>query len=321
MHQERKPRVQIVTPVFNTAEFLSECIESVLAQTFTEFKYLIVDNASTDDSLTIARSYQQKDERIRVIACTDHFPQIPNYNRALRQVDTSFEYCKVVSADDILYKNCLDEMVALAETDPRIAIVGSYTILQNRVFLDGLDYRERNLDGKDLCKRYFFGGNYIFGSPSTCLYRMNQVSRMEKFYVESSPFSDADAACRILMDERFGFVHQVLSVARQDPESITAGWDGYGSEVATRRVMVEKYGPKIFSDEEFRAIRNRLRRLHRCAVGKGTLKLLGNRFFDFHRQALESAGMRLTAWDIFLGTWMALFLGIMEIGSIVGRRI
>lgn len=318
--RKRKPRVYIVTPVFNTAEFLSECIESVLAQTFTEFEYLIVDNASTDDSLAIARSYQQKDERIRVVASTDHLPQMPNYNRALRQIDTTFDYCKVVQADDVIYDNCLDEMVSLAETDSRISIVGAYTILENRVFLDGLDFRERNLDGKDVCRRYFFGGNYIFGSPTTCLYRMDQVSRMEKFYAENSPFADADAAFRILRDERFGFVHQVLSVARIYPESITVGWSGYGSDVTTQRVMVEKYGPKILSDKEYRVIGNKLRWRHRIALGRGALKLLGKPFFDFQRQALESAGMRFTAWDIFLGIWMALILGIIDIGSIIRRR-
>jgi glycosyltransferase involved in cell wall biosynthesis len=321
MSNKRKPRVYIVTPVYNTAEFLSECIESVLAQTFTDFEYLIVDNASTDDTLAIAKSYEQKDERIRVMPCSDHLPQTPNYNRALRQIDTSFDYCKVLCADDVIQKNCLDEMVSLAETDPRIAIVGSYTILQNRVFLDGLDYRETNLDGKSLCRRYLLGGKYIFGSPSTCLYRMNQVSGVEKFYPENSPFSDADKAFQILLEERFGFVHQVLSMARVDPESITGGWKGYGSDVTTRRIMLEKYGPKILSDAELRALRTRLRWLHRAAVGKGTLKLLGKKFFDFHRQALESAGMRLTARDIFLGTWMAAILGIMDSGAIIRRRM
>jgi len=321
MDQKRKPRVYVVTPVYNTEEFLSECIESVLAQTFADFEYLIVDNASTDDSLAIARSYQEKDERIRVVACTDHLPQMPNYNRALRHIDTKFDYCKVMQADDVIYENCLNEMVAIAETDPRIAIVGAYTVLQNRVFLDGLDFRERNLDGKDVCKRYFFGGNYILGSPTTCLYRMNQISQLENFYAENSPFADADAAFRILLDGRFGFVHQVLSVSREYPESITASWDGYGSDVTLQRVMVEKYGSEVLSDKECRAIGNRLRWRHRRAVGKGVLKLLGKSFFDFQRQALESAGIRLTAWDIFLGVWMALILGVIDIGSIIRRRM
>ncbi|HWH03492.1 MAG TPA: glycosyltransferase family 2 protein, partial [Gemmatimonadales bacterium] len=61
------PLVSVVTPVYNTGKYLAECIESVLAQTFTDFEYVILDNASTDDSPEIIARYARRDPRIRVV--------------------------------------------------------------------------------------------------------------------------------------------------------------------------------------------------------------------------------------------------------------
>ena len=52
-----QPLVSVVTPVYNGAEYLVECIESVVNQTYANWEYVIVDNCSTDDTLAIARRY------------------------------------------------------------------------------------------------------------------------------------------------------------------------------------------------------------------------------------------------------------------------
>ena len=66
MSTRNEPLVSVVTPVYNGADFLEECIESVLKQTYGNFEYLIVNNCSKDRTLDIALSYAQKDSRIRV---------------------------------------------------------------------------------------------------------------------------------------------------------------------------------------------------------------------------------------------------------------
>ncbi len=94
-----KPFVSVVTPFYNTAGYLRECIESVLSQTYTNFEYLLVDNQSTDGSASIAAEYAAKDERVRVIRNPKFVGQVPNYNGALRHVDSTARYVKVVQAD------------------------------------------------------------------------------------------------------------------------------------------------------------------------------------------------------------------------------
>lgn len=60
--------VSIIIPVYNAEPFLRECIDSVLAQTFTDWELILVDDASTDRSLEICRAYAADDHRIKVIA-------------------------------------------------------------------------------------------------------------------------------------------------------------------------------------------------------------------------------------------------------------
>ena len=59
--------VSVVTPFYNTAAYLEECIESVLAQTYRDFEYLLVNNKSTDGSREIAARYAAKDPRLRLL--------------------------------------------------------------------------------------------------------------------------------------------------------------------------------------------------------------------------------------------------------------
>ena len=61
------PLVSVVTPFYNTAAWLTECIESVLAQTYHNWEYILVDNCSADGSTEIARRYAKTDSRIRYV--------------------------------------------------------------------------------------------------------------------------------------------------------------------------------------------------------------------------------------------------------------
>lgn len=59
-------KISVIVPVYNTEKFLNRCIDSILAQTYTDFEMLLIDDGSTDDSATICDEYAAKDERIRV---------------------------------------------------------------------------------------------------------------------------------------------------------------------------------------------------------------------------------------------------------------
>src|SRR5439155_13185774 len=79
MSSEQNVLVSVVTPVFNGERYLRECIESVLAQTYTNWDYVIVDNQSTDRTNEIAHEYAARDPRIRVIRNDAFVRVVQNY--------------------------------------------------------------------------------------------------------------------------------------------------------------------------------------------------------------------------------------------------
>jgi hypothetical protein len=222
-------------------------------------------------------------------------------------------YCKVAQADDVLMPRCLEEMVALAETDEAIGLVGAYTLLQDSVFLDGLDFREQVLDGRVVGRRYFEGGPYILGTPTTCLYRSEVVRAHPEFYPVSARTGDAHAALRTLADHRFGFVHQVLTVTRRNAGSISDSWSGMGVDPLTRRVLLELYGTRFLEPDALDRTRSRLEHRHYRVLGEGVLMRRPKTFWDLHRRELAVAGLgvgraKLAFWTVVMAVRMLLNL-------------
>lgn len=63
----KKPRVSVVLPVYNVERYLTQCLDSILAQTFSDFELICVNDGSTDGSPSVLEAYARKDERIRII--------------------------------------------------------------------------------------------------------------------------------------------------------------------------------------------------------------------------------------------------------------
>ena len=137
MRSAHTPLVSVVTPAYNEEAHIRQCIESVLAQTYTHWDYTIVNNRSTDRTFEIAQEYAAKDHRIRIHNNETFVPAIANYNNAFRQISPECKYCKVVGADDWLYPECLEKMVHLAEEHPTAAIIGAYQITGARLSRGG----------------------------------------------------------------------------------------------------------------------------------------------------------------------------------------
>ena len=135
-----EPLVSVVTPFYNTEDFLAECIESVLRQSYRNFEYILSNNHSSDRSPQIAEEYARRDPRIRLIDHTEFLDQIGNYNRALRDISSSSKYLKIVQADDWLYPECLEKMVPVAEAHPSVSIVSAYCLRGREIANVGLPH-------------------------------------------------------------------------------------------------------------------------------------------------------------------------------------
>jgi glycosyltransferase involved in cell wall biosynthesis len=220
MNKSAQPFVSVVTPVYNAAEYLAECVESVLSQTYQNWEYVIVDNCSTDGTAQIARRYAEKDPRIRVHDNPEFLSAIANHNNALRQISPASKYCKVVFGDDWIFPECLEKMVAVAEEYPTIGLVSAYALKGNEVAWDGLSHGSRFVPGREICRRHFLERLYVFGSATTVLYRADLIRDRKSFYNAANIHADTEVCFDLLRTSDFGFVHQVLTFTRVRPASL-----------------------------------------------------------------------------------------------------
>lgn len=290
MALESQPLISVVTPVYNAEKYLAECVESVLAQTYENWEYVIVDNCSTDRSLEIAQHYAQQNVRIRVHENPEFLNQMQNWNHALRQISEESKYCKVLHADDWLFPECVARMVELAEAHSSVGVVGAYRLDENRVNLDGLPYASNVISGRELCRRSLLGDLSVFGSPTSLLIRCDIVRNRPLFYKESTIHADKQVCFDILQDCDFGFVHQILTYTRRHNETVTSFIHRFSTLRLANLVVLKEYGPIYLSDEEYEArLRQVLEHYHRF-LGRSILELREKEFWNYHKEKLEEIG-------------------------------
>jgi glycosyltransferase involved in cell wall biosynthesis len=113
------PKVSIVMPHFNHGQFVGRAIDSVLPQSFADFELLVTDDASTDDSLEVIRSY--RDPRIKIAVLAKNSGTYTAMNEAVAR--SSGEYLCSLSADDCLAPGSLEHRVRFLDENPQIALV------------------------------------------------------------------------------------------------------------------------------------------------------------------------------------------------------
>ena len=293
MNLESQPLVSIVTPVYNTEKYLAECTEGVLAQTYENWEYVIVNNCSTDRSLEIAQHYAQQDDRIRVYSNDKFLSQFQNWNHTMRQISRESKYCKVVHADDWLFPECIARMVEVAEAYPSVGIVSAYRLDEDRVGLDGLPYPSTFMPGREICRLSLLGGPWVFGSPSSLLIRSDIVRSRDPFYDESILHSDTEACFDILQNCDFGFVHQMLTFTRRHNESLTSLTNSFNTRRLAVLTVLLRYGPIYLEAEEYKKqLQLDLEGYYRF-LARSIFELKGREFWDFHKKELRRLGYPL----------------------------
>lgn len=287
-----QPLVSVITPVYNMGDYLAACIESILSQTYQNFEYIIVNNRSTDQTLEIALEYAKKDSRIQVHTNQDFVGVMENHNIALGLMCPQAKYCKVVCADDFLFPECLTKMVEFAEAHPSVSMVGSYSLAGKKVMHSGLEYERSVVNGREICRATLLGGPYVFGAPTTLLYRADSVRKTRAFYPTSNPHSDTTACYRELEAADFGFVHQVLSYTRIHAESQTSRGIKLGILHLAKVYDVAHYGPKYLSPSEYKKCLTCTTEGYYSALVPHLLAQAGNdEFWQKHRDGLQEAGL------------------------------
>lgn len=114
------PKISILIPVFNRKDYIAECIQSALDQTFTDFEIVVVDNASNDGTWEICQKFSEADQRVRIFRNESNIGPVRNWMRCAQEAKG--EFSKILFSDDSLEPNCLSEMVQKLN-DPKVALV------------------------------------------------------------------------------------------------------------------------------------------------------------------------------------------------------
>ena len=173
--------ILVFVPTYNSEKYLRECLDSVLNQTFQDWECVISDDASTDKSVEIAREYEKKDPRFKVLTHGENIGAANNWNRA-KENNKSFA-TKILCADDYLMLDALKEQLdILKRNETAIVFSERHIIFPNgRKLHPKLPKYASNISFNDAFKFYINLGRNIFGEPVTALFRTDLFVKSEGF--------------------------------------------------------------------------------------------------------------------------------------------
>ena len=125
-------KLAVILPAYNAENFIAECLESLLNQTFSDFCILAVNDASTDNTGKVLETYAAKDARLRVY----HLPQNQGEPAVMQFVMDMLNYMNVeyvarMDADDICVTHRFEKQVQYLDEHPEIDILGSNALFFN----------------------------------------------------------------------------------------------------------------------------------------------------------------------------------------------
>ena len=303
MPERNEPMVGVVTPVYNGARYIRECLESVLAQTHENWEHVVCDNASTDETAEIVEEFANRDSRIRLERNDDdHVGFLHSWNRAAKALPEGSAYCKVLHADDRMHPECIQRMVEVGERHPSVGVVGAFRLSGARVTLHGLSLEEEVVPGRELCRRLLLGElTYVFGSPSSTMLRADLVRKRADLYDTTFLHADSVACYDLLQESDFGFVHQVLTYTRLHSEAMTSYTIRMGSYRPEHLRMLVRYGPACLSEEQYRLRLAAAAGSYARVLAKRTHRWREPEYREFHKRQLGYLRSDVAVEDLTAG--------------------
>ena len=175
------PKIAVVAITFNLEPFLPSCLDSIIEQRNNNIALIIVDDCSTDNTLSIAQAYAKKDQRITIITPPKNggsfHARLIGMQAAATQ-DNPNDYLLLVDGDDLLLPGCLDTLVRTAQTtNADIVHFGMVKEINGkRIEQSWLVPRTTPLYGDDVFER--FASRYISHNMVTKFYSMEVVRKM-----------------------------------------------------------------------------------------------------------------------------------------------
>jgi len=235
------PAVSVLVPVFNGEPFLSECLDSILAQDFSNFELLVSDDCSTDGSAALIRRHAERDARIRWWTNPRNFGIGGNWNACLEAAGASL--IKFVLQDDkLLEKSALRRMAGMLNEDPSLSLVASAS---KRIDARSQVIRLRNpfgksrvWDGRQVIFRCLEANANLIGEPSLVMFRKAQAAR--GFDARMVQLLDLEMWFHLLEQGRFAHIGEPLCAFREHPAQQTVANRRSGASAEEGLLLAER---------------------------------------------------------------------------------
>lgn len=173
-------KVTVLMPVFNAESFLNESIQSILNQSFKDFKFLIIDDGSYDNSNNIIKNYLS-DPRVTLISLPKNKGLIYALNLGLENINS--DYMIRMDADDISHIDRFKLLFEFMEENPDIAICGT----EVGVFENKLEKEISNVSDYEIKARHLFNCSITHASA---IYRLSLFKKLKLKYNSEFPHSE-----------------------------------------------------------------------------------------------------------------------------------
>lgn len=226
---ETTPRVSVIMPAFNSAKYIEDALESVFAQTYTDYEIVVADDGSTDETPVILDRYVAKVHTVRLA----HRGVSAARNKAIEQ--SRGELIALLDSDDMWEPTKLEKQVAYMNEHPEYAL--TYTYSTN--FTDRSDHsvalvRKMDFEGH-VFKELFTSGN---PTTSTVIMRREAFDAVGGYDENLAAAEDYELNLRLSRRYEIGRVAESLLRRRIHPESFFAS--GYDSQYKYTLPVYEK---------------------------------------------------------------------------------
>lgn len=216
--------VSIGMPVYNAASCIRESLESLLGQSYKNFELIISDNASTDNTEKICRSYAKKDKRIRYIRQKENIGAVNNFNFVLKEAQG--KYFMWAADDDLWDRNYIKCIMCEYKKTSQKENVG---LIATRWIFTNLNGNLKIVKKKDKrnCRIIYLSLNQFLRDPHlnvTCLYgiyRKNILVKIGGLDRSLCPISDLLMITIFLCHSRIKIIENELFTKRMNPSRIT----------------------------------------------------------------------------------------------------
>ena len=228
---EQASKVSILIPVYNREKIIGETLHSAISQTYENIEIIVVDNASTDGTWDVCKSFASKDARIKVYRNETNIGPVRNWKRCIDEACGN--YGKILFSDDTIDSEYLKKTVPFLQ-DSDVGFVFSAVVVGSKVREGEIKYKFAKQSGKYSSERFIkealFSGN-VSVSPGCAVFRLEDLRKNLMDNIPSptiSDFSNHGAGPDILLYlltakayQKIGYVCDPLCFFRHHDESIS----------------------------------------------------------------------------------------------------